>query len=59
MDAFDKTVRGARFLDSVPLHLKKIADGIADSNKLKEQQNKLLEEQNELLTKLLEKSRTI
>lgn len=44
MDSFDKTVRGARFLDSVPLHLKKIADGIADSNKLKEQQNKLLEE---------------
>ena len=36
MSAFEQTVRGARFLDSVPLHMKKIADEIADSNKLKE-----------------------
>jgi len=30
MSSFEQTVRGARFLDSVPLHLKKIADGAED-----------------------------
>lgn len=41
MSSFEQTVRGARFLDSVPLHLKKIADGIVDSNKLKERSGEI------------------